>query len=102
MMTIDPYTTSARRGIKLLSRILRRYQPRVARRLFAEHPFGGCPSCGGCDFNLNVFKNHFMLCDIHRIYWSFSWNLLSSWQFQTRLDWRANVEKLKAWSVVRQ
>ena len=36
MMTIDPYTTSARRGIKLLSRILRRYQPRVARRLFAR------------------------------------------------------------------
>jgi len=56
--------------------------------------FGGCPSCGGSDYYLNVFKGHFMLCDIHRIYWCFGWNLLSSWQFETRLDWRANLERL--------
>lgn len=64
--------------------------------------FGACPECKEQDTScyLNIGKDHWFLCDKHRVCWNIGYNLFSSWQEETKEDWERNRQKLKDYRVV--
>jgi hypothetical protein len=53
-------------------------------------PDGGCPICGASGVYKNVGRRHWFYCLKHRTKWSTGENLISSWQFETKNDWKEN------------
>jgi hypothetical protein len=66
--------------------------------------FGDCPDCWRQDGNLktdgyvNVRKDHFFVCHKHKKYWNAGYNLMSSWQYETEEEWRANAAMLSTYA----
>jgi len=62
------------------------------RRPGLDDHLGFCPECGsaGYPFYVNVGKNIFMLCPIHKCGWWAGHGLFSSWEEETEADWARN------------
>ena len=69
-------------------------------RVTTDEYFGGCPECGKCDGFLNVERNHWAVCDTHKMTWRIGANLFSSWRHETEADWGRNVARLGGYSIV--
>lgn len=59
--------------------------------------FGGCPLCGNSDGYLNVERNHFGVCRLHRIYWCIGVALFSSWRVESEEIWEENSRTILAY-----
>ena len=67
----------------------------------AQHdPLGLCPICGRNDGYLNISKNHFAVCNKHRVFWHVGTALFDSWQHENETIWQRNKEKLKGYKQV--
>jgi hypothetical protein len=64
-----------------------------------EH-FGACPSCGQCDLSLNIGRNHWHACTVHKVRWCIGSNLFSSWREETEETWRVNAERLAGFTEI--
>jgi hypothetical protein len=64
--------------------------------------FGGCPQCGDGqnDGYLNVGRNQWFVCHLHRLRWHVGENLFSSWKSETERDWRENWELISRYEEV--
>lgn len=62
--------------------------------------FGGCPHCGQTDGYLNVSRNHWFVCDEHKVTWRVGSNLFSSWRDESDTDWKRNAMKLARYRQV--
>ena len=58
--------------------------------------FGDCPKCEhrGNDGYLNIGREHWILCHIHRLKWCVGENLFSSWRRETRDNWEDNHRRI--------
>ena len=61
--------------------------------------FGGCPICGTNNGYLNVGREHWFVCDTHRIRWRWGINLMSTWRFENENDWKTNWEQIGDYEV---
>jgi len=71
-----------------------------ARVKAAEHYFGGCPRCGDTDGYLNQGRDHWFVCDKHRVRWFVGSNLFSSWRHESSAQHAENLLKLMGYRVV--
>ncbi len=73
---------------------------------FVEHSelddagLGVCPTCRHTNGILNDYKDHWGVCDAHRVKWEVGYNLFSAWQFETQLDWSRNRALLAGYREV--
>jgi len=63
--------------------------------------FGGCPECGKDDGYLNVNRDHWFVCDVHKRKWWVGSNLFSYWREEDEAIWKKNSEKLAGYVDVR-
>lgn len=61
---------------------------------------GLCPVCRRSDGYLNTGRDHWFVCERHRVCWCAGSNLFSTWRDQTEADWRANAAALAGFRVV--
>jgi hypothetical protein len=61
--------------------------------------FGTCPECGKGGHYLNVGRNHWFVCDAHKVKWYAGSNLFSSWKEESEETWKANDELLKGYTL---
>lgn len=59
-----------------------------------------CPLCGGESLLLNLYKEHWVVCEPCRVKWPVGWNLFSCWQEETEDTWNRNAEILKGYTLV--
>ena len=57
--------------------------------------FGACPHCHEDGYYLNIGRDHWFICDEHKVAWCVGSNLFSSWQSEAKEDWERNRKKLK-------
>lgn len=62
--------------------------------------FGGCPQCGRNDGFINVGRNHWFVCDLHKTKWWIGSNWFACWRSQTPDDWKWGAEKLTPYEEV--
>ncbi len=63
--------------------------------------FGGCPTCGVNDGFLNVGREHWFVCHMHRAKWHVGSNLFSSWKDQDDAHFRENAWLLANYAEVK-
>ena len=56
--------------------------------------FGTCPHCRCHDGYLNIGRQHWYFCQIHRTKWWIGENLLSSWREPSKEEWHENRDYL--------
>lgn len=62
---------------------------------------GECPKCHGTDNVIrNYGENHWGACEGCRVTWCIGYNLYSSWQNETEVDWLRNREYLSGFTVI--
>lgn len=66
----------------------------------ADNHFGTCPHCGGSDHFLNIGRDHWMVCERHKVKWAIGSNLFRCWRFETEDDWKRNAEVLCSFARV--
>ncbi len=64
------------------------------------HYFGGCPICGSNDGQVDLGRDHWFICEMHKTKWHFGSNLFSAWREQTENDWRCNEYRLANYMTV--
>lgn len=57
--------------------------------------FGSCPECFGNDGFLNLGRNHWFVCRIHRTRWCIGSNWFGWWREETAAEWKANWEEIR-------
>jgi hypothetical protein len=62
--------------------------------------FGDCPHCLKSNGILNVGRNHFGVCDEHKVFWWIGSNVFSGWKDETEEEWQRNEEKLSGFTRV--
>lgn len=62
--------------------------------------FGDCPTCGRNSGYLNVGREHWFFCRIHRLKWCAGDNLMSTWRNETDADWERNSAFLSSYIPV--
>ena len=62
--------------------------------------FGGCPFCRRNDGCLNVHRDHWFVCHLHRVKWCVGSNLFSAWRHESKTTWTANAELLAGYVEV--
>jgi hypothetical protein len=62
--------------------------------------WGGCPRCGKNDGCVTVGREHFYVCDEHRVRWCVGANLFSSWREMSEEDHRKNWKRLSSYRDV--
>jgi hypothetical protein len=62
--------------------------------------FGECPKCGKNDGYLNVEREHWFVCEEHRVKWFAGANLFSSWRHEPEQDWEHNYALLAGYREV--
>ena len=67
----------------------------------ADNHFGACPLCGGSDQFLNIGRDHWMVCERHKVKWPIGSNLFGCWRSETEEDWKHNAEVLRAYAQVK-
>jgi len=65
-----------------------------------DRHFGGCPVCGSASGYVNVGRDHFMTCHVHRVYSCIGFNLFSSWVDETEEVWETNARLLDSFTEV--
>ena len=65
-----------------------------------DNYFGGCPQCGEGSY-VNVHKDHYNICDKHKVYWYIGSNLFSSWQEENEEIWNSNATLLEGFQEVK-
>ncbi len=65
-----------------------------------NYGFGVCPKCQKSDGYMNIGREHWGLCDEHKICWHIGSNLFSGWKDETEGDWESNSEKLASFTQV--
>jgi hypothetical protein len=62
--------------------------------------FGVCPTCRKTDGYVNVGRDHWFVCDEHRVRWCVGSNLFSSWRGETEAEQQAHWERVKGYDVI--
>ena len=62
--------------------------------------FGSCPECGRAARYLNFHRDHWFVCDEHKVRWWGGSNMFSNWRYETEEDWEANGKLLMGYREV--
>jgi hypothetical protein len=62
--------------------------------------FGVCPICQRQNGCRSIGRDHWFVCDTHKMKWWVGSNLFSSWRDQTEEELRANMDKLARYREV--
>jgi hypothetical protein len=65
-----------------------------------DNHFGVCPVCYRSNGFLNVHKDHWFVCHVHKTKWHVGSNLFSSWKEENEKTWRKNEETLRGYTTV--
>lgn len=60
---------------------------------------GGCPRCGRVSGYVNLARDHWAYCDLHRYAWCFGSNLFSGWREESDAIWQRNAAFLSGYKV---
>jgi hypothetical protein len=66
----------------------------------ADSHFGVCPTCGSEGSYVNIGRQHYFLCETHKVFWHVGANLFSSWKEETEEDWQRNRELLSGFTEI--
>lgn len=61
---------------------------------------GVCPQCYRTDGYVNIGKEHWGICDVHRVRWPIGYNLFSDWQHESRDEQEETWSKVAPYVVV--
>lgn len=64
------------------------------------NPLGQCPKCGNCDGYVNVGKDHWGVCQEHKIKWFIGHDLFDDWKEQTQAQWDEHARELAEYEDV--
>jgi uncharacterized protein YeaO (DUF488 family) len=57
--------------------------------------WGHCPHPEHENYNMNIGRAHWMVCDVCKIKWLIGSNLFSSWRYESEETWIANSKHIK-------
>jgi len=72
----------------------------MAKKVETDEYFGGCAHCGKTDGYVNYGRDHWFVCDAHRVRWYAGSNLFSSWREDKTDDDIAREWKTREFTVV--
>ena len=70
------------------------------RRPKVDNSFGVCPTCRAHNGYLNIRRNHWFVCEVHRTTWFAGANIFFCWKDEDCVTWLRNQEKLRSFSIV--
>ena len=66
----------------------------------SDDEFGLCPKCQRTNGHLNVGRNHYGVCRLHRVQWRIGENLFSAWRDESESEWQRNAVLLAGYRFV--
>jgi hypothetical protein len=63
--------------------------------------FGVCPVCLRPGAYYNIAREHWFVCEAHRVRWYVGSNLSSAWRGESEEQWARNWEKIKDYDDVK-
>lgn len=66
-----------------------------------DDSFGLCPHCHRPGNILNISRDNWIVCHAHRVRWYIGNNLLSGWRNEDEAVWRANIDLIGDYEIVR-
>ena len=75
-------------------------EPSKDESIDVDNYFGKCPECGSNDGYLNVERDHWFVCDQHKIKWYVGSNLFSGWRDESPEDWERNRKLLATYREI--